>query len=222
MASNRTILKGDIYHITDGDVKPTGAEIWSDRPALVISNDIANKYSQTVTIVYLRTERKNKPVRPTQVPIMSAGKKALALCEQLYTIDKSRIAQYIGHITDEEMKSVESTLMFQFAIHPNRRPVTCFKKWERYIVTYNQDIDEYSPEAKKQTIWTTDAKANPLVPAPSQEISKDDYINLLENEIDTLKGELNKYRSLLTMSKQINKQIADIPVKQSKDKTTAS
>lgn len=177
MMNNRLILKGDIFHIKSGDTNPIGDEQWSDRPAVVVSNDIANKHSGVITIVYLKTDR-HRRVRPTQVPVKSCGKDALALCEQVFTVDKSRVAQYMGHISEDELKLIESALLVQFGINPTARPITIFRKWQNYIDKYHIDSDANTPTNHNNSI--PDA----------------DYTAILEQEIATLKGEVQQYKSL--------------------------
>lgn len=185
MRDDRIIKKGDIFHIDD-DSPHTGDEMWSDRPGLVISNDVANKHAGVVTIVYL-TSSKKKRVRPTHVNVLSGDTKALALCEQVYTVDKSKVKEFIGHITDEEMKAVDSALMFQMGINPSSRPISIFKKWENYIIRNNMNIDEYMPQTE----------------TPTTKPENSEYVKLLENEIETLKDELSKYQTLYSQSKSI-------------------
>lgn len=178
--------KGDIYHVAYGQVNSVGDEIWSDRPALIISNDVSNKYSGVVTVVYLTTS-KNKRIRPTHVPLLSGNTKALALCEQMYTVDKSRLSDYIGSVTEEEMSQVESALMFQLAVNPATRPTSIFKKWENYIIRNRMNIDKYNVPEKAvdtpQTIQIFETSSKP-------------YITILRDEIQVLTEEVNKYKQL--------------------------
>lgn len=62
------------------------------RPVLVISNDMANKFSPVVTVVPLTT-RLGKKCLPTHVTLLTSGLRgvSLALCEQILTIDKARL-----------------------------------------------------------------------------------------------------------------------------------
>ena len=59
MEEKNPILRGQIYHINiDANHKPVGSEMWPDRPAIIVSNDINNQYSNTVEVVYLPTKLK--------------------------------------------------------------------------------------------------------------------------------------------------------------------
>ena len=81
-----------------------GSHIQSgSRPVLVISNDVANKFSPVVTVVPLTT-RLGKKCLPTHVTLLTSGLRtvSLALCEQLTALDKSRMTHYIGYVTDPD------------------------------------------------------------------------------------------------------------------------
>ena len=54
--------RGDIYYIVSNEHTPIGCEIWSDRPAIIVSNDTLNQTSGAVEIVYLSTTLKKKSI----------------------------------------------------------------------------------------------------------------------------------------------------------------
>ncbi len=68
------------------------------RPVLIVSNDIANRYSSVITVVPL-TSRAKKPLS-THVYLCDHGlnNPSTALCEQIMTIDKSRCNRCIGFV----------------------------------------------------------------------------------------------------------------------------
>lgn len=100
------IYKGDIYY---ADLSPViGSEQGGLRPVLVIQNDIGNYYSET-TIVAAITSRKGKNTLPTHVPIFCCGldQSSIVLLEQIRTIDRRRIREYIGHLQPVDIKRVD-------------------------------------------------------------------------------------------------------------------
>lgn len=112
---NGMFFRGEVYYVL-----PTGKEIWSEqhggRPAVIVSNNQNNKFSATVEIVYLTTQEK-KPL-PTHVHINAAGKmkESTAICEQIFTVDKTRMDEYIGELCDKEMKGVETGLLISLGL----------------------------------------------------------------------------------------------------------
>lgn len=100
------VRRGDIYFVVGG--MATGSEQDADRPAVIVSNDTGNRFAPVVELVYLTTQRKGG--LPTHVYIGSAERPSTALCEQIVTVCKSRLARRMGHVTDEEMKNIDKAL----------------------------------------------------------------------------------------------------------------
>ncbi|MBQ9113893.1 MAG: type II toxin-antitoxin system PemK/MazF family toxin [Clostridia bacterium] len=108
--AGETISRGEIYWLRNG-AEGVGSEQVGLRPCVVVSNEKANTYSTMVTIVPLTTAEK-KPL-PTHAEINSAIESSIALCEQVKTISKNRLAQYIGECTEDEMRDIERGLRIQ-------------------------------------------------------------------------------------------------------------
>lgn len=113
------IHRGDIFWIRQ-DYGAIGSEQKKNRPAIIVSNDKNNTYSETVEIVYLTTAEK-KPM-PTHVAIETMGKQSTALCEAIYTIDKGRLENYYCTLTTEEMKLVDQAVLVSLGL---TAPPTC-------------------------------------------------------------------------------------------------
>jgi mRNA-degrading endonuclease toxin of MazEF toxin-antitoxin module len=96
-----------------------GSEERSGRPAIIVSNRLCNKHSPVVEVVYLTCQ--HKPPLPTHVRIDSAGRCSTALCEQITSVDVSRLGDYKGHLTDREMAQVDTALMASLELHPLAR-----------------------------------------------------------------------------------------------------
>ncbi|SKA87149.1 mRNA interferase MazF [Clostridium sp. USBA 49] len=107
-----TIVKrGDIFY---ADLSPVvGSEQGGIRPVIVIQNDVGNKYSPTVIVAAI-TSQINKAKLPTHVEISSEeyglNKDSVVLLEQIRTLDKKRLKEKIGHMTDKDMKMVDEAL----------------------------------------------------------------------------------------------------------------
>ena len=97
--NNVRILRGDLYY---ADLTPViGCEQGGVRPVLIIQNNMGNLHSPTV-IVAAVTSKNSKHNLPTHVPLNPnySGLKAysIILLEQIRTIDRSRLKEYIGHL----------------------------------------------------------------------------------------------------------------------------
>ncbi|SEF60352.1 mRNA interferase MazF [Caloramator fervidus] len=111
------VKRGDIFY---ADLSPVvGSEQGGIRPVLVIQNDIGNKYSPTVIVAAI-TSQINKAKLPTHVEIKSSeyglNKDSVILLEQIRTIDKRRLREKLGHISDEMMKQVDYALKISLGL----------------------------------------------------------------------------------------------------------
>ena len=112
------IRRGDIYY---ADLSPvTGSEQGGVRPVLIIQNNIGNRHSPTVICAAI-TSKMNKAKLPTHIEI-SAGryqieKNSVVLLEQIRTIDKQRLREYVCHVDQELMKKVEKALKISLELY---------------------------------------------------------------------------------------------------------
>ncbi len=112
------IKRGDMFY---ADLSPVvGSEQGGIRPVLIIQNDTGNKYSPTVIAAAI-TSQTGKNKLPTHIEIGSNdnGLKSdsVVLTEQIRTIDKSRLKEKIGHITDSQvMNKVNNAIGISFGL----------------------------------------------------------------------------------------------------------
>jgi len=105
------VKKGDLFF---ADLSPVvGSEQGGVRPVLVVQNDVGNKYSPTI-IVAAVTSQINKAKLPTHVELEATNgglsKNSVVLLEQLRTIDKQRLKEHIGTLSDDQMPTVDRAL----------------------------------------------------------------------------------------------------------------
>ena len=99
--------RGEIYYISIP--YNTGSEMAKNRPAVIVSCDALNLSSPVITVVYLTATPKHRT--PGHVEINSSTRPSTALCEQIYTVDKSRVSSCIGEVTPDEMADIDAALM---------------------------------------------------------------------------------------------------------------
>ena len=114
--------RGDIYC---ADLDPVvGSEQGGTRPVIVIQNDTGNRYSPTLIVATVTTKIRKKERMPTHLLIKSnpAFREASVVqLEQIRTIDKSRIDDYLGKVTSTEMAAIEKSLSISLAMEQLRK-----------------------------------------------------------------------------------------------------
>ena len=107
----RPIQRGDIYY---ADLTPTtGSEQGGIRPVLIIQNDVGNHHSPTVIAAaimgYVKGKRQSTHVR-LQGASCGLFRDSSVLLEQLRTLDKSRLDEYMGSVGEDKMREVDAAL----------------------------------------------------------------------------------------------------------------
>ena len=106
------IKRGEIYYVHPTDA--VGSENHAGRPAVIVSNDIGNKYGVVVEVVYLTTQKK-RPL-PTHVPLTSMPSESTAMCEQVHSVSKERIGEFYAKCTAEELSAIDNALMVSLGL----------------------------------------------------------------------------------------------------------
>lgn len=117
---NMEVYRGDIFFVRKGGFN-TGSEQDAGRPAVVVSNDKGNEHSPCVEVVYLTTQEKN-PL-PTHVDIVCRTA-SIALCEQVHTVYKDRLTEYVRTCTEGEMKAIDKALMISLGLGQTPEPTS--------------------------------------------------------------------------------------------------
>ena len=116
-ANMQTISRGDIFY---ADLSPViGSEQGGIRPVLILQNDVGNRHSPT-TIVCAITGKPKKPL-PTHTAIAGTGglsRESFALLEQIRTIDRSRLREYVGRLDEQEMQKIDEALAISVGLAP--------------------------------------------------------------------------------------------------------
>lgn len=110
------IYRGEIYYAELDGAK--GSEQAGVRPVLIVQNNKGNKYSPCTIVAPLST-RMNKSKRvPTHVEVDGCGlvRKSIVLCEQLRTIDTTRLKEKVGTVGKETMEKIGIALKASLGI----------------------------------------------------------------------------------------------------------
>lgn len=111
------VMKGDIFF---ADLDPViGSEQGGIRPVLVLQNNIGNAYSNTIIIAPLTSKNNIKADLPTHIKMTKIKKipqDSILLLEQIRTIDKCRINNYVGRINPDLLWSINKAIITSFGI----------------------------------------------------------------------------------------------------------
>ena len=97
-----------------------GSEQCGYRPVLIVQNDIGNKHSNTVIAAIITSSMAHKAKMPTHCHIKAQqglGRDSLVLMEQIRTIDKSRLKEYIGTLESSAMDKVDTALAISVGLN---------------------------------------------------------------------------------------------------------
>lgn len=107
---DRTIRRGEIYYADLEDVAYCCQYVkQKTRPVLIIQNDVGNTMSNTV-IVALISHQYSKPY-PFQLRTKVGGDLSTIQFNQVMTLDKFRILNYIDTLSQCQMEQAEKALM---------------------------------------------------------------------------------------------------------------
>lgn len=91
-----------------------GGKIRKQRPAVIVSNDAANKFLNRVQVVPFTS--KVDRIYPSEAFILFQGKPSKAMADQLTTVSKLRLLNRAGNLTTSEMEQVELAIKVQSSL----------------------------------------------------------------------------------------------------------
>ncbi len=101
-----TPRRGEVWWVR---LDPTrGSEIRNTRPCVVVGTDVLNERRRTVVVIPLSTSPEAAP--PLLVPVLCAGRRAMAVVDQIRAVAKERLAAPVGELSSKDLSELETAL----------------------------------------------------------------------------------------------------------------
>jgi mRNA interferase MazF len=104
--------RGEVWWV---DFEPAvGGEIRKTRPAIIVSNDTANRFLNRVQVVPVTSSTER--AYPSEAFVTVAGKLGKAMADQLATVSKLRLSSQLGEVSAKELRKVEAAIKVQLGL----------------------------------------------------------------------------------------------------------
>ena len=106
------MLRGEVWWV---NFDPSlGGEIKKKRPAIIISNNAANKFMNRIQVIPLTSNVSH--LYPSEAFVTVKGKKSKAMTDQITTVSKLRVFEKYANLASKDLLEVERALCVHLGV----------------------------------------------------------------------------------------------------------
>jgi mRNA interferase MazF len=104
--------RGDVFWVHLGHRQ--GGEVRKARPAIIVSNDAANRHLNRIQVLPLTSNTSR--IYPSEALVVVNGKDHKAMADQIMTISKERVGKRFGRVQAKDMEAVDQAIRIQLTL----------------------------------------------------------------------------------------------------------
>jgi mRNA interferase MazF len=107
------IRRGDVFWVVSFD-RSRGGEVRKTRPAVILSNDVANAVLNRVVVVPITSQTAR--IYPSEAKVEVAGRIGKAMADQIASAPKERLHGRLGALSANDLRAVEQAVLLHLGI----------------------------------------------------------------------------------------------------------